>query len=258
MNEMDGGDLLVDIAEGVATLTLNRPRSRNAVDPAYLRRMIDAVRSLDEDAAVRVLVLRGSGKSFCAGGSLEFLRSLVDMDEAAIRSNVYDCFQGITRALYQCRKPTIVSAQGAIVGAACEMAAACDFRIVSEDAFFTENWVDLGLMPPLGGLFLLPRLVGLAKASEMVMTGERVAAADAKALGLANRVVPLAELQAQTLAFATALAAKSANALRVIKQGLRRGQEGTIAGEWEFNVHAQMGLIRGPDFHRFVASLPAA
>jgi enoyl-CoA hydratase/carnithine racemase len=255
MTATDADDLLVDLAEGIATLTLNRPHMRNAVDPAYLRRMIDAVRSLDDDPAVRVIVLRGSGKSFCAGGTLDFLRSLPDMDDAQLRDSVYECFQGITRTLHQCRKPTIVSAQGAVVGAACEMAAACDFRIVSEDAFFLENWVDLGLIPPLGGLFLLPRLVGLGKANEMVMLGERVPAAEAKALGLANRVVPLVALEAETRRFAEGLAAKSANALRVIKQGLRRGQENSIAGEWEFNVHAQLGLIRGPDFQRFVESL---
>lgn len=248
-------DLLVGQSDGIATITLNRPRTRNAVDPEYLRRLIEVVRSLDDDPAIRVIVLRGNGKSFCAGGALEFLRSLPDMEDAQIRSSVYECFQGITRTLYQCRKPTVLSAQGAVVGAACEMAAACDFRIVSEDAFFTENWVDLGLIPPLGGLFLLPRLVGLGKATEMVMTGERISAATAKEIGLATRVVALDDLEAETLKFAQNLGSKPANALRVIKQGLRRGQENSIAGEWEFNVHAQLGLIRGPDFRRFIEGL---
>jgi len=253
-----GDELLIDVAEGIGTLTMNRPRTRNAVDPAYLRRMIEAVRALDEDPAVRVLVLRGAGKSFCAGGSLEFLRELAEMDSDGIRTSVYGGFQGITRTLYQCSKPVIASTQGAVVGAACEMAAACDFRIAADDAFFTENWVDLGLMPPLGGLFLLPRLVGLGRAGEMVMTAERVPAAEAKAIGLVNRVVPLAELEAETRRFALVLAGKSPDALRVIKQGLRRGLESTIVSEWEFNVHAQTGLIRGPGFKAFVESLSPA
>jgi enoyl-CoA hydratase/carnithine racemase len=253
----ESDELLVEVADGIGTLTLNRPKTRNAVDPDYLQRLITAVTALDSDNAVRVLVLRGAGKSFSAGGSLSFLRALPTMDEAAIRRNVYERFQGITRALVQCSKPVIASTQGAVVGAACEMAASCYLRVAADDAFFCENWVDLGLMPPLGGLFLLPRLIGLGRATEMVMTGERIGAADALALGLVNRVVPLADLEAETRRMATVLAGKSPNALRVIKQALRRGQGSNIAAEWEFNVHAQVGLIRGPDFKRFTDSLPA-
>jgi enoyl-CoA hydratase/carnithine racemase len=249
-------DLLIDVADGIGTLTINRPKTRNAVDPDYLERLIAAVNALDADSAVRVMVLRGAGKSFSAGGSLSFLRALPTMDEAAIRRNVYERFQGITRALVQCSKPVIASTQGAVVGAACEMAAACDLRVAADDAFFCENWVDLGLMPPLGGLFLLPRLIGLGRATEMVMTGERIGAAEALSLGLVNRVVPVADLDAETRRLAGLLAGKSPDALRVIKQALRRGQGSNIAAEWEFNVHAQVGLIRGPDFKRFTDSLP--
>lgn len=254
MTETD--ELLVEVADGIGTLTLNRPKTRNAVDPDYLQRMIAAITELESDGAVRVLVLRGAGKSFSAGGSLSFLRALPAMDEASIRRNVYERFQGITRALVQCSKPVIASTQGAVVGAACEMAAACDLRVAADDAFFCENWVDLGLMPPLGGLFLLPRLIGLGRATEMVMTGERIGAADALSIGLVNRVVPVADLQAETRRLAEVLAGKSPDALRVIKQALRRGQGSNIAAEWEFNVHAQVGLIRGPDFKRFTDSLP--
>lgn len=256
MSTPEPDDLLVEIADGIGTLTLNRPQTRNAIDPDYLQRLIAAVQVLDSDDSVRVLVLRGNGKSFSAGGSLAFLRALPAMDEASIRRNVYERFQGITRALVNCSKPVIASTQGAVVGAACEMAAACDLRVAADEAFFCENWVDLGLMPPLGGLFLLPRLIGLGRATEMVMTGERVSAADAHKLGLVNHVVPLADLEAETRRLAGILAGKSPNALRVIKQALRRGQGSTIAAEWEFNVHAQVGLIRGPDFKRFTDSLP--
>jgi enoyl-CoA hydratase/carnithine racemase len=249
-------DLLVGVADGIGTLTLNRPDTRNAVDPEYLERLIVSVEALDADPEVRVLVLRGAGKSFSAGGSMAFLRALPQMDTDTIRRNVYDRFQGITRALVHCSKPVIASLHGAVVGAACEMAAACDMRLAADDAFFCENWVDLGLMPPLGGLFLLPRFIGLGRATEMVMTGERIGAVEACKIGLVNRVVPLAELEAETKRMAALLASKSPNALRVIKQALRRGQGSTISAEWEFNVYAQIGLIRGPDFKRFTDGLP--
>jgi enoyl-CoA hydratase/carnithine racemase len=252
----ESDELLVDVADGIGTLTINRPKTRNAVDPDYLQRLIAAITAVDSDGAVRVLVLRGAGKSFSAGGSLSFLRALPTMDEASIRRNVYERFQGITRALVHCSKPVIASTQGAVVGEACEMTAACDLRVAADDAFFCENWVDLGLMPPLGGLFLLPRLIGLGRATEMVMTGERIGAAEALSLGLVNRVVPVADLDAETRRLAGLLAGKSPDALRVIKQALRRGQGSNIAAEWEFNVHAQVGLIRGPDFKRFTDSLP--
>ena len=249
-------DLLIDITDGIGALTLNRPATRNALDPEYLQRLIAAVAALDADPAVRVLTLRATGKSFSAGGSLAFLKALPDMETEAIRQNVYERFQGIVRALVNCSKPVIASMQGAVVGAACEMAAACDLRLAADDAFFCENWIDLGLMPPLGGLFLLPRLIGLGRATEMVMTGERIAASEAAAIGLVNRVVPLADLEAETRGLASRLAGKSGSALRVIKQALRRGQASNIAAEWEFNVHAQVGLIRGPDFRSFVDGLP--
>ena len=139
MSQQDSPVLVSRDARGVATLTLNRPATRNALDPEYLQRMIAAIAALDVDPSVRVLVLRGEGKSFSAGGSLAFLRALPDMDAESIRQNVYERFQGIVRALVNCSKPVIASMQGAVVGAACEMAAACDLRLAADDAFFCEK-----------------------------------------------------------------------------------------------------------------------
>jgi enoyl-CoA hydratase/carnithine racemase len=248
-------DLLISTSDGIGWLTLNRPQTRNALDPAYLHRLIAAVQAFDTDPAVRVLVLRANGKTFCSGGSLPFLKELTRMDREQIQHSVYTGFQGITRALRLCSKPVIASVQGAAVGAGCEIAIACDFRVVAEDAYFCENWVELGLMPPLGGLYLLPRLVGAGIAADMVMRAIKVNGTRAAQIGLASEAVPVDQLEAATTAFAQALARRAPPALQAMKLALRRGLENTQEAEWALHIQAQLGLIQGPDFARFAAGL---
>jgi len=248
-------DLLYSVADGVATITLNRPGSRNSLTPAYLRTLIAAVERADADEAVRVLVLRGAGKSFCSGADMSFLDDLTTMTADQIRSTVYSSFQGATRALRLCSKPVVAGVQGPAIGAGCELAVACDFRIASREAVFCENWVDLGIIPPLGGLFLLPRLIGLERATDMAMRATRVSGDEAKAIGLCTEVHDPAEFEAAVAKFAAGLAARSRHALRTIKQALRRGLEGTMAGEWEFNVQAQSLLLTGDDFKAAVQAI---
>ncbi|MCP5263407.1 MAG: enoyl-CoA hydratase-related protein [Lysobacteraceae bacterium] len=118
-----------------------------------------------------------------------------------------------------------------------------------------DNWIDLGIIPPLGGMMLLPRLIGLERATNMVMRGVRVYGPEAKSIGLATECVPAGELQALGQRFAEDLATRAQNALRVAKQGLRRGMEGTLQGEWEFNLQAQAMLIKGDDYAEAVQAI---
>jgi enoyl-CoA hydratase/carnithine racemase len=248
-------DLLCNVAQGVATITLNRPQARNSLTPAYLKKLIAAVERCDADDATRVIVLRGAGKAFCSGADMSFLDDLTVMNAEQIRTTVYATFQGATRALRLCSKPVVAAVNGPAMGAGCELAVACDFRIASRDAVFCENWVDLGIMPPLGGLFLLPRLIGLERATDMAMRATRISGEEAKAIGLATEVAAPEEFDAAVAAFAAGLAVRSRHALRTIKQALRRGLEGTLAGEWEFNVQAQSVLLTGEDFKAAVAAI---
>jgi len=248
-------DLLCSVADGVATITLNRPHARNSLTPAYLKKLIAAVERCDADEAVRVLVLRGAGKAFSSGADMSFLDDLTTMTADQIRTTVYSTFQGATRALRLCSKPVVAAVNGPAIGAGCELAVACDFRVASRDAVFCENWVDLGIMPPLGGLFLLPRLIGLERATDMAMRATKVSGTEAKAIGLATEVAASEEFDAAVTAFAAGLAVRSRHALRTIKQALRRGQEGTLASEWEFNVQAQALLLTGDDFKAAVAAI---
>jgi len=250
-------DILCVVQEGVATVTFNRPEVMNALSPEYLKRFIATFQELEARADVRVIALTGSGRAFSSGGDKEFLRELLAMSPSQVRDVVYSSFLGASRAVKLCSKPTVAIVNGPAVGAGCELAVACDFRLVAQEAFFCENWIDLGIIPPLGGMLLLPRLVGLERASNMVMRGVRVYGPEARSIGLATECVPLAELQQLAQGFLDDMASRSQNALRVAKQGLRRGMEGTLNGEWEFNLQAQAALIKGEDYAEAVEAIEA-
>ncbi len=250
-------ELLRNVADGIGTLSFNRPAVRNAITPEYLMQVIAAIGEIERDDAVRVIVLTGKGKAFCAGADMSFLDALTRMDSAQIGEQVYAAFQGMARAIKLCGKPVIAAVNGPAIGAGCEIAVACDFRIASRTAVFCENWIDLGIMPPLGGLYLLPRLIGLERATDMVMRATRVSAERALEIGLVSEVADPEQFDAAVAAFAASLARRPARALKVVKQALRRGMEGTLSGEWEFNVQAQSLLLTGADFAAAVAAIRA-
>lgn len=152
------------------------------------------------------------------------------------------------RALWHCPKPTVAAISGAAVTVGCELALACDFRIVTETAFFQESWIKLGILPPLGGMMLLPRLVGLGPATDMILRGRPMKAEEALRLGLAHEMVPVEELAARRQAFAEELSHAPPHAYAAARQGIHRGLESTMEHEWAANVLAQSMLIAGDDF----------
>ena len=243
---------------GIGRVTFNRPELENRYNVAMMGEIRDAVQAMAADDAVRVVVLAGAGETFCAGADPAFLDQIAGMDAAEIKATVYNNFQGAVRAIKLCPKPTIAEVRGPAFVAGCEMAVACDFRLADETARFREGWIDFGLVPPLGGMFLLPQLVGLSKATEMVMLGTTVAAADAAAIGLVNKCLPGDQLATEVETLTAKLAAGPARAYAVAKSGLRRAMESSLAAEWEFNLEAQTMLIAGLDFKEAVAALKAA
>jgi enoyl-CoA hydratase/carnithine racemase len=248
------GELHVRIEDRVATLTINRPPI-NALTPAVMDQIVAQVAALEADPEVRVLVLTGAGTAFSGGGDANFMRELTAMNAEQIRTVVYRSFAGAAKAIKLCTKPTIAAVNGAAVGGACELAVACDFRLVTPQAYFLENWIEFGIVPPLGGMFLLPRLIGLERAANMIMRGVRVGGEEAVSIGLATRVVAPEMLMQEAQAFAVDLARRSPTALAIAKAGLRRGMESTLAGEWEFNIQAQSMLLSSDEFRAKVAEL---
>jgi len=245
---MEYTDITVEIADGIGTLSFDRPDKGNAVHPDMLREVCGALDALAADDTVKAIVLRGNGKNFSAGADFRFLDGLTTTPPAQVQHQVYSWFQGAARRLYRCRKPTVAAVQGAAVTVGCELALACDFRIVAEDAFFQESWIKLGIMPPLGGLFLLPRMVGLGRAMQMALRAEEIKAEQALAIGLACKVVAPDDLVQRSAAFAAELAALPPLAYATVKESLQRGLETSMDAEWTANVGKQAVLLSTEDF----------
>lgn len=237
------------VVDRVAQIVFNRPETRNGLVPQFLGEVMDAIRAYEADAGVRCILFTGNGPDFSSGGDKAFLREVQGMSPDDVQKNVYGFFQGVVRQVKTCSKPTVAVVNGGAVGAGCELAIATDFRVVARKSFFHENWTAIGCIPPLGAMYLLPRLIGLERASNMIMRAQRVYGEEAVRIGLATQLVEdEAQLRDEGQAFAKDLACRSADALRAAKVALRRSMEGTLAGEWEFNLLQQGRLLSGPDF----------
>lgn len=241
-------DVTVRIEGPVGFATLDRADKGNRLSPQTLAELCSAVDQLTADASVRAIVLNASGKHFCAGADFAFLETLACMSAPDIKAQIYSHFQGAAKRLYHCPKPTLALVQGAAVTVGCELALACDFRIVADNAVFHESWIKLGLMPPLGGLFLLPRLIGMGRAAQMVLRGEQVKADEAVRIGLASETIAQGQLQARGLEFALELAASAPLAYAAVKEALHRGLETGMEAEWSSNVVSQAILLGTQDF----------
>lgn len=247
--------VLVTDSEGVRTLTLNRPDALNALTLDMMRALGDRLEEAAGDAGTRAVVITGAGSAFSAGGDVAFLGSLSAMPPAQVKEIVYGTFQRVPRIIRQMDKPIIAAVNGAAVGAGCEIAVACDFRIASEKARFGEVWIRLGCVPAMGGMFLLPRLVGLAKATELVLTGEIIDAREAHRIGLVNKVVMPPDLFQAAEELARSLAHGPARAIAVAKAALNRGLDSNLGAELEATVHAQLMCFTTRDFAEGVRAL---
>jgi 2-(1,2-epoxy-1,2-dihydrophenyl)acetyl-CoA isomerase len=237
----------VEQADSIATLTLNRPEARNALDLAMREELEAALRALDADAGVRVVVVRGAGEHFCAGGDVKLMQAR-RMTAAEGEQRVESMNRAIL-ALARFRTPTIAMVDGYAVGAGCNLALACDLIVASDRARFGEVFARLGLVPDGGGTWLLPRWVGLARAKELVFTAEPILAVEAERIGLVNRVVPAAELASQTLALARRIADGPPRALAMAKSLLTRGLALDLETSLQWEALVQ-GLMIDSEDHR--------
>jgi enoyl-CoA hydratase/carnithine racemase len=217
-----------DVTDGVATLRLDRPERRNAIDDAMRGEMIAALEEAASDPAVRALVVTGTGTAFCAGGDVRGMRNRLAAPQEDVAFNGWRRQQRTHRAvalLHTMPKPTIAAVNGAAAGLGCDVALSCDFIMAAESAQFTMSFIARGLIPDGGGMYFLPRRVGLARAKELVFTGRRVGAPEALAIGMVERVVPDVELMASAQDWARALSAGSPAALALAKSVMDRALE---------------------------------
>ena len=222
MPEFETIDLSTCGAE--ARLTLSRPQQRNALSRSGLREILEAVACAAADPEIRVLVLQGAGESFCAGADLrDFSKQMMRRDAAALRA-LADEGETLIRALREARPVTIASIRGSAIGGGVLLAAACDLRLASEDATFAVPEVAIGLPMTWGGVELLTAEIGRSRARELIITGRRIDAAQAQAIGLVHRLLPTPEaLEIETRALAETLASRAPRALELAKQQLTPG-----------------------------------
>jgi enoyl-CoA hydratase/carnithine racemase len=213
---------LIDLAvqSGIATLTFNRPDKRNAMSDDMRTEFIHALESIAADKTIRALVLTGAGKGFSAGGDIAGMERRMQAPTGEIAFNGWHRQQRVHHTqtlLHTMPKPTIAAVNGAAAGLGADTALACDFIIASEWASFSWSYIHRGIIPDGGGMYFLPRRVGLAKAKELIFTGRKVNADEALALGIADRKTGADTLLADAQAWATELTQGSATALALSK-----------------------------------------
>jgi enoyl-CoA hydratase/carnithine racemase len=248
-------------ATGVATLTLDRPERLNALTFAVYEELRDTFRGLASEPNVRAIVLTGSGKAFCSGGDVhDIIGALVGRDyKQLLAFTRLTC--SLVLAIRQCRRPVVAALNGTVAGAGAVIAAACDFRIASPDARIAFLFTNVGLSgADMGAAWLLPRIIGLARATEMLMTGEFVSASDALRIGLYNRVVADGEALTAATEFAERLARGPSFALEITKDALNREATMDLQSALEAEAQIQASLMTEADFREayeaFVAKRP--
>ena len=209
-------------ADGVALITLNRPANGNGVVPQLARDLMELLAALEQDETLRVMVLTGAGKQFCAGADLQAFQHYIE-DELNQTEEPYNArlLFPITQKIVQCRLPAIAAINGGATAGGLDLALACDIRIASQKAKLGETYIKLGLNPGNGGSYFLPRLVGSGIAAELALTGDVINAERALELGLVNRVVAHEELITQAIDLAERIARNPRLAIEATKQQLR-------------------------------------
>jgi enoyl-CoA hydratase/carnithine racemase len=245
--------VLSETVGNVTTWTLNLPEARNAISgEEVVTRLVDLAAAANADRNVRVVILTGAGSAFSAGGNVKDMVDRVGMfggSPAEIQHGYTTGIQRMTRAIYGCEVPIIAAVNGPAVGAGCDLALMADMRIASENAFFAESFVKLGLIPGDGGAWLLPRAVGAARAAEMAFTGDRVDAATALEWGLVSRVVAPEALLDSARELASRVAANPPNAVRLTKKLLRESGNLHLDSLLELSATMQ-ALCHSTDDHR--------
>jgi len=235
--------LLTERRGDAVVWTLNNPESRNPIsDIETVEAIEDAVSDVNRDPSVRVAILTGAGSAFSSGGNVKHMRDKEGMfggSPAELRQGYRHGIQRIPKALYHCEIPTIAAVNGAAIGAGCDLALMCDLRIASTTATFAESFVKVGIIPGDGGAWLLPRAIGMARASEMAFTGEAIDAATALEWGLVSQVVEPGDLLGAAHALADRVAANPPQVLRMTKKLLREGQHQSLESLLELSAAYQ-------------------
>jgi len=228
--------LLLDIQDGIATITLNRPEVYNAFNDPLSYELQDALKKAEKDPAVRVVVLTGAGKAFSSG---QDLKASMESGKRDLSESLHKRYNPIVRAIRNMPKPVICRLNGVAAGAGCSLALACDLIIASEEATMIEIFVNIALVLDSGSSYFLPRTVGYHRAFELATKASKITAAEALQLGLVNKVVPAAALDAAVQAEAAYYAAAPTKAIALMKKMLTKGMTEPLDEVLEYEAYCQ-------------------
>ena len=236
-------------AEGIATITLNRPDKLNAFVGHMRRDLAEALEHAGSDRNTRVVIITGAGRAFCAGGDIAFMAELMQRRDAEEFSRILGAGRRVILAIRQMTKPVIAAINGPASGAGCNLALACDLRVAANTATFSQSFAKVGLHPDWGGTYFLPRLVTPNKACEMFFLGESIDAAEAARLGIVNQVVAPEELESATMDLAKRLRAAPPIALAAAKHAVYMSQAAELDEMLRYETEAQLRCFDSDDGH---------
>lgn len=240
-------NILVSEVEGIVTITLNRAEKLNAFIGHMRRDLAEALEQAGSDRGVRVVIITGSGRAFCAGGDVGFMAHLLERNDADEFARILGAGRRVILAIRSMTKPVIAAINGPASGAGCNLAFACDLRIASTAATFSQSFLKVGLHPDWGGTFFLPRLVTPNKACELFFLGDTIDAEEAARLGIVNRVVAPDDLEAVTMQFAQRLRASPPLALAAAKQAVYMSDHSDLEEMLRYETEAQLRCFQSND-----------
>ncbi len=242
--------VIYKVENHIATITLNDPKSLNAFSTPMKSAMVSALQKAEADAEVRVIILQGAGGNFSSGGDIKEMLS-DGLEKEALSEKLKSMVTGageVSILLRKVDKPIIAKLEGAVAGAGMNLALTCDFRITADNAKFLQAFIHIGLVPDAGGIYLLNKLIGAAKTTELVMLGDKISAQDMADLNLVNQVVPQQDLDEAVLKLATRLSNLPGEALSTMKHMLNIHAYMGLNEALDMEVHQQARLAKTDDF----------
>ena len=230
--------------KGVATVTLNRPQSLNAFVPQMNQEVLEVLKEGERDKEVRCLMITGAGRAFCAG---QDLKGRTPEQKGSLGASLREKYNPMIRQIRQMEKIVIAAVNGVAAGAGCNLALACDLRVASDEAKFIQSFVRVGLAPDSGGSFILPRLVGVSKAMELLLLGDTIDAKDAQRIGLVARVFPAVEFTASAKAIAEQVA-RAPRGIGLIKRAVNHANLPNLETDLDYEAHLQEIAGRSSDY----------
>ncbi|EPR15218.1 enoyl-CoA hydratase [Sphingobium indicum IP26] len=244
--------ILFDVEDGVATLTFNRPERLNAIDEQMVGEAYEAVSAIEDDDSIRVLVITGAGRAFSSGADL----AGGDLEPGEVDAGrvLETLFNPLLEKLFALSVPVVAAVNGPAAGAGCSLALAADITVAAESAYFLQAFINIGLVPDVGSTWVLPRQVGRARATAMMMLGERIPALQAADWGLIWKCVPDAELHDEVRKIARKFAAGPTRAYAMVRTGIRDALEGPLSKALHAERRNQWLAGRTADFAEGVAA----